>query len=908
MADEIQLKVSADIKEVNSAITATKKFEKQITNTVKALNEGKITNKAYNQSLLEIKRGYQEYSTSSQKATADVRNMARAVQEETKISKALADQKKIELAQKREEIKLYKQARTDAEQMNRIKDQAVKKEKAAADAVARNTAELRRFKSSYDAVYSAEQKRLSLKKLLRAEVAAGNMTLRQAGTELLNYRNNLNQVNGALGNTRNRMNAGGMAMQQVGYQVGDFLVQAQSGTNLFVAFGQQATQLVGILPMVATQLGITMSAAIGLSAGLGIIIPLATALGAAFMMSKSSADDLTTTLDKLEDAYAKIESINDTLEVQLVGTWAAASEGADNYLRKLREVTQESARAAGEDVLNRDASILAQFKADLLGGDDTSGIVSQMDESIQDLLDKRQSLVNRMTDRLIGQKNRDKRFDELSPEADRLLKVANRYKDERQAFLNVFAKGTTTEESVIRILALREKYEKSGGDAMLKRIDGIITELKLEGEITAYRKKLADDQEATTKNQLDHIDELLKAGIDAANAQTKLDNLKTKNQLANVDALLKAGIAAADAQTKADDLKTKNQLAHVEDLLKSGIKAADQEIKADNQKTADQLANIDDLLKAGIKSHEARLKMIQDEAKELNYFNNIMLAWQRQIGQGQKERDKVVKGPKPKTMEGPIKALERQIELSKALFGLEGDARREQEVYMQLKFQNQDADIKAKESQLRSLAALVVEEERRTRVLEEQKELQKEVADSIANSMGDALMSMVDGTKSVKDAFRDMANDIIKELYRIYVVKQITGMISSGIDSFMGFNASASANGNVFSNGNLVPYADGGIVGSPTTFPMTGGRTGLMGEAGPEAIMPLKRGKNGKLGVETSGGSGDITIHQNFNFTANGDESVKQIIAQQAPAIANMTKRSILDDRRRGGQMKQAFG
>ena len=89
---------------------------------------------------------------------------------------------------------------------------------------------------------------------------------------------------------------------------------------------------------------------------------------------------------------------------------------------------------------------------------------------------------------------------------------------------------------------------------------------------------------------------------------------------------------------------------------------------------------------------------------------------------------------------------------------------------------------------------------------------------------------------------------------------------------------------------------------------MSGGRTGLMGEAGPEAIMPLKRGKNGKLGVQAEGGSGDVIIHQNFNFTANGDESVKKIIAQQAPAIANMTKKQILDDRRRGGQMKQAFG
>ena len=730
-------------------------------------------------------------------------------------------------------------------------------------------------------------------------------SLNQLSTSSIGATSSLSMLSRQAHQTKNKMNANGMAMQQAGYQVGDFIVQVQSGTNVWVAAGQQLTQLTGVL-------GMMNPAWIGMGAALGILVPLVTAVGAAFSRSKSSADDLTTTLDKLEDAYAKIESINDTLEVQLVGTWAAASEGADNYLKKLREVTQESARAAGEDVLTRDAGILAQFKADLLGGDDTSGIVSQMDESIKDLLAARDRLFKQYNEIVMkgerGDKLRIKKLREISPDTSSLLNAANALAQERKEFLNVFAKGTTTEDSVIRILALREKYEKSGGDAMLKRIDGIITELKLEGEITAYRKKLADDQEATTKNQLDHIDELLKAGIDAANAQTKSDNLKTKNQLANVDALLKAGIAAADAQTKADDLKTKNQLAHVDDLLKAGIKAADEEIKADNQKTADQLENIDDLLKAGTEAHEARLQMIQDEAKELNYFNNIMLAWQKQIGQGQKERDKVVKGPKPTTMEGPIKALERQIELSKALFGLEGDARREQEIFMQLQFQNQDADIKAKESQLRSLSALVVEEERRTRVLEEQKELQKEVADTIANEMGNALMSMVDGTKSVKDAFRDMANDIIKELYRIYVVKQITGMISGGIDSFMGFNASASANGNVFSNGNLVPYADGGVVGGPTYFPMNDGRTGLMGEAGPEAIMPLKRGKNGKLGVQAEGGSGDVIIHQNFNFTANGDESVKKIIAQQAPAIANMTKKQILDDRRRGGQMKQAFG
>ena len=92
-------------------------------------------------------------------------------------------------------------------------------------------------------------------------------------------------------------------------------------------------------------------------------------------------------------------------------------------------------------------------------------------------------------------------------------------------------------------------------------------------------------------------------------------------------------------------------------------------------------------------------------------------------------------------------------------------------------------------------------------------------------------------------------------------------------------------------------------------FPMAGGKTGLMGEAGPEAIMPLKRGANGKLGVQMEGGGGDnVVINQSFNFQANGDDSVKKIIAQAAPQIAQMTKNSMLNDRRRGGTTKAVFG
>ena len=172
--------------------------------------------------------------------------------------------------------------------------------------------------------------------------------------------------------------------------------------------------------------------------------------------------------------------------------------------------------------------------------------------------------------------------------------------------------------------------------------------------------------------------------------------------------------------------------------------------------------------------------------------------------------------------------------------------------------------------------------------------------DMVSGHIESAFMAMVDGSKSVEDAFKGMLRNILIEVYKQAVAKPIVG----GIMSFLGFK-----DGGAFSGGNVIPFANGGVVSSATMFPMAGKQTGVMGEAGPEAIMPLKRGANGKLGVQVQGGGGEnVVINQNFNFQANGDDSVKRIIAQAAPQIANMTKKSMMDDRRRGGQMKSTFG
>lgn len=94
------------------------------------------------------------------------------------------------------------------------------------------------------------------------------------------------------------------------------------------------------------------------------------------------------------------------------------------------------------------------------------------------------------------------------------------------------------------------------------------------------------------------------------------------------------------------------------------------------------------------------------------------------------------------------------------------------------------------------------------------------------------------------------------------------------------------ARGNVVSGGRVTPFASGGIVNSPVLFPLRGG-AGLMGEAGPEAIVPLARGRDGRLGVRMAGGSGvRVTVNIATPDIQGFQRSQSQIAAALARAVA----------------------
>ena len=187
-------------------------------------------------------------------------------------------------------------------------------------------------------------------------------------------------------------------------------------------------------------------------------------------------------------------------------------------------------------------------------------------------------------------------------------------------------------------------------------------------------------------------------------------------------------------------------------------------------------------------------------------------------------------------------------------------------------------------SQIEKAVQMTRELRLQNEALDDQKSLQSTITDGFE----DAFMAMVDGTKSFKDAFKGMANEVIKELYRIFVVKQITGMVQKAAGNLLGIPEDS--------------YAGGGYTGS-------GARTGgVDGMGGFPAILHPNETVIDHNVAGSGGGGGAVVVNQTFNFSANGDESVKKIIAMEAPKIASMTQQQIMDARRRGGSMKATFG
>lgn len=159
----------------------------------------------------------------------------------------------------------------------------------------------------------------------------------------------------------------------------------------------------------------------------------------------------------------------------------------------------------------------------------------------------------------------------------------------------------------------------------------------------------------------------------------------------------------------------------------------------------------------------------------------------------------------------------------------------------------------------------------------------------ISRGLRGAIKGAVLDGDSLSDSLRGLATSMVDSAFNSAVrpvADHVGGLLSGGINNLMG-GLFPFANGASFSQGRVQPFASGGIVDGPVTFPMRGG-AGLMGEAGPEAIMPLSRGADGKLGVRGGGGS-NVSVVMNIQTpdVQGFRRSQAQIAAQMGRAIGN---------------------
>jgi phage-related minor tail protein len=160
-------------------------------------------------------------------------------------------------------------------------------------------------------------------------------------------------------------------------------------------------------------------------------------------------------------------------------------------------------------------------------------------------------------------------------------------------------------------------------------------------------------------------------------------------------------------------------------------------------------------------------------------------------------------------------------------------------------------------------------------------------AAGLGKQFSSALVNAFEGIaikgRSLGDVFKGLAlklSDLVLKA-ALKPLEQGLGNLFTGLFSGGGL---AFAKGGVINQGMPVPFASGGVIASPTSFPLRGGQTGIMGERGPEAIMPLTRGSDGRLGVAARGGGAGVNV--TFNVSTPDADSFRKSESQLSAMLA----------------------
>ena len=570
--------------------------------------------------------------------------------------------------------------------------------------------------------------------------------------------------------------------------------------------------------------------------------------------------------DALDQRLVQVESQLGTLERAWKGIVSSAKEGWDAMLGIGRQDTLEQQLSKVND----------QIKA-ASGQDKNRPFRMPWEESLDSLKARQASLqeLQRLQSRAAAS--------EAASAAQVKARVA--FDKEGEQFLNNRAKmekaitearnqglaaGASQEEIDKRVLAIREKYADKGAAKTAVQID----KAELARDLSAF--KSASDQLIGTYAQSERIIE----SIRAAGLMSDREYYEAKRGFINLESdakerALKQEIDRLGQEKLKDDKKIDNDRKIAEATAKMLM------VRADASSQLEVLANQEAAAQTRVE-----LAFLSARQAAQDYYDTVQRQQERMlagIGRGnqQRRRDAGIN-----QIEDRYANQRRELENQKSQLEFEGkftdEARTQYARRLALINEFQAKSIASYVDYYQKLIdtqanwSLGAEEALRN-YFDDSKNRFSQAAEFVTRSfqgMEDALAKFA---ATGKLDFKSLADSIIADLARIAVKQTITGPLANALMGAFGggkttgagagikWDAAYSpvtaqaANGGVFAGPGIGAYS-GTVVSKPTVFPFAKG-AGLMGEAGHEAILPLRRGTDGKLGVEAAGGGGAVTVN-----------------------------------------------
>jgi hypothetical protein len=772
---KISAKLSAQYKPLGAQTTRlvqeTKRLAASKKQLEKAVEDGLIDDKQLNRAMAEQERLSKERILTDKTLIAQARKRAKAEKELKRETARL--------------VKEYAPARTAADlYRKKLKeiDQALHRNVISSDEAAKATATLKR------------------------EFRDFTSGLATGGNQFAKF-----NVEAYKANQRTKRFAS-VGLQQAGYQVGDFAVQLQGGTNIAVAFGQQMSQLLGIF------------GAGGAIAGAGVAI--ATAFIAPLIDAKRNAKGFNDTLETIGSTISSMESLGDTLRDVLVAPFFEGQEAATSFFTR---ITQEQEKRAGQTI----ASALGRRTYAGLSG---KGILYDL----------------------------EKARDEL-------------------------AKGTT-----------QGLFPAISGEQPVVDVEGVAAIDAAMKDISRAVYQIVDDK--TVLRPLEEIAEnlvnLAEAGRTSAPTIQKAitDLIQSDDVLLGIyEKTIRKRIEASKEEEKQAQAALERSMALQEDYIARGQKAQAKVIKQEETDKAAALERSMALQEALIT--RGQKSQAQRDADRQAQEERAMALQEEMIKRGQEaqaKRDETNHKARLKYMD--LEAA-KQVKLGLVPYGISmSGLSAAAKTYKDRKAQ-EEADAKAAARRAKDLEKAID----LTRELTDVQKQQVEIADTVSGAFGDMFMNMIDGTVSAKDAFRAMAADIIRELYRIMVVEQMVQSIKGAI---LGGFAPAPSQGRSYAppvapRGNSI-FDGGGYTGSGPRSGGLDGKGGFMAMLHPrETVVDHTKGQG--VGGDT------ITVNQNINVTTGVQQTVRAEVMGLMPQIAEASKAAVLDAKRRGGAFGKAF-